>query len=154
VSDDIHEQCLNELVATTKGLKLGLDVRARRLDHEISSDGRITIQHWEKGITFFPLQEQESSNETISRNDIGYGCGCLIALGNETSLSANLGRAPEIRAKIRRKFIDQKLFKVSIVGGYYLTTKVSHLQINQPREGHHWEASSLLIRCWVREPRG
>lgn len=151
---DIHEQCLDELVATTKGLQLGLPVRAQRLQYKVESDGTMTIQRAEKGVTFFPLQEQESSNETISRNDIGYGCGCLIVLGSEHGPSANLGRALEIRAKIRRKFIDQKLFKVSIVGGCYLTTKVAHLPINQPREGHHWEASSLLIRCWVREPRG
>jgi hypothetical protein len=60
----------------------------------------------------------------------------------------------EARAKIRRKFIHQRMTTVSLSGGMFLTTKVGHLQINQPRGPHSYEASSLLIRCWMREPRG
>ena len=153
---DVHEQCLDELVAITKGLKLSVpadQIRKRRLEHKVESNGQTTIHTWEPGITFFPMQEVEAPG-THGREDIGYGCGCIIVLAADHGPSANIGRAIEFRAKIRRKVISQKLTTVQISGGYYLTTKVSHLPINQPRGPHSYEASSLLIRCWVRESRG
>ncbi len=154
---DVHEQAIDEIVAGIKGLKLpGIpaeEVRKRRLEHRIESDGRTTIHNWERGITVFPMQEVESAGTNL-REDIGYGVGVVIAIPTDSSQSAGLGRALEIRAKIRRKFIHQRLGTVSLSGGMYLTTKVQHLPINQPREANQYEASSLLIRCWMREPRG
>jgi hypothetical protein len=153
---DVHEMCLNELVRKTQGLGLGFpasEIRKRRLEHRIESDGSRTIHNWERGITFFPLQEQESPG-TNAREDIGYGCGCLIVLPADHGSAENLGKVLEARAKIRRAFIHQRMENVSLSGGMYLTTKVAHLPINQPRGPHSYEASSLLIRCWMREPRG
>jgi hypothetical protein len=153
---DVHEQCLNELVTETQGLKTGFpanEIRAARLQYKVESDGRVSIQTWERGITFFPLQEQESAGTNL-REDIGYGCGCVIVLPADHGPGESLGRVLETRAKIRRKFIHQRLDTPSLSGGMYLTTKVQHLQINQPRGPHVYEASSLLIRCWMREPRG
>lgn len=152
---DVHEQCLDELVKITKGLKLPVpaeEVRKQRLDHKVESDGRVTIHTWEKGIIWFPIQELEAPG-TTGREDIGYGCGCLICLATDHKLTENVASALECRAKIRRKIIHQRL-NVTISGGYYLTTKVSHLPINQPRGPHVYEASSLLARCWMRESRG
>lgn len=152
---DVYQQCLNELVTKTRGLKLGFpdaEVRARRLEHKVESDGRVTIQVWERGITFFPMQEAESAGTNL-REDIGYGCGCVIVLPADHGSADNLGKVLEARAKIRRKFIHQRM-DVTLSGGMYLTTKVQHLPINQPRDAHQYEASSLLIRCWIREPRG
>jgi hypothetical protein len=153
---DVLEQCLNELVIGTKGLKLGLppeEVRKRRLEYKITSDGRVVIKEWERGVTFFPIPEAEAAG-TTGRDDIGYGIGCVIVLGSDSGQSANVGLASEIRAKIRRRFIHQRLTTVTVSGGYYLTTTFSHQQINLPREAHRFEASSQLIRCWVRESRG
>jgi len=153
---DVHEQCLDELVKITQGLQLADvkadEIRKRRLEYKVESDGRIRINTWERGITFFPMQELEAPG-THGRDDIGYGCGCVIAFGTDHGPGANVGRASECRARIRRKVINQKL-NIELSGGYYLTTKVAHLPINQPRESHRYEASSLLIRCWMREPRG
>lgn len=154
---DIHEQCLDALVRATKGLKLpsvpAEEIRKRRLEYRLTTDGRVSLREWERGVTFFPIQEMEAAG-TIGRNDIGYGCGCVIVLPADHGQSALVGRAPEIRAKIRRKFIDQKLTIPGMNGLFYQTTKVAHLPLNQPRDAHRFEVSSLLIRCWVREPRG
>jgi len=152
---DVHEQFLNELVEKTQGLTLGFpasEIRTRRLEHKVESDGRVTIQTWEQGITFFPMQEAESAGTNL-REDIGYGCGCVIVLPADHGSAENLGKVLEARSKIRRKFIHQRM-KANLSGGMYLTTKVQHLPINQPRDGHQYEASSLLIRSWIREPRG
>lgn len=154
---DVLEQCLNELVATTKGLpQLGLpadEVRKRRLEYKLTTDGRVSLKEWERGITFFPIPEAEAPG-TTGRDDIGYGIGCVIVLPPDSGQSANIGRASEIRAKIRRRFIHQRLTTVTVSGGYYLTTKFSHSAIHLPREAHRFETSTLLIRCWVRESRG
>jgi hypothetical protein len=152
---DVHQKCLNELVEKTRGLKLGFadtEIRARRLEYKKESDGRVTITPMERGITFFPVQEAESAGTNL-REDIGYGCGCVIVLPADHGSAENLGKVLEARAKIRRKFIHQRM-DATLSGGMYLTTKVQHLPINQPREDHQYEASSLLIRCWMREPRG
>lgn len=150
---DVHEQCLQELVRQTRGLKLPIadaEIAARRLPWTTNGDRSVTIH---RGITFYPLEEAESAG-TNEREDIGYPCGCAIILAADAGTADNLGKVLECRAKIRRKFIHQRLDKVTLSGGLYLTTKVSHLQINLPREAHRYEASSLLIRCWMREPRG
>lgn len=153
---DICEQCLDELVSKTKGLQLpGIraeEVRKRRLEYKVSTNGKISIKEWEKGITFFPIAEAEAAG-TTGRDDIGYGIGCVIVLSPDSGQSANTGRASEIRAKIRREFIHQRLTTVTLSGGYYLTTKFQHGQIHLPREAHRFEASTVLIRCWVRESR-
>jgi len=152
---DVHEKFLDELVEKTKGLALGFpesEIRNRRLEHKVESDGRVTIQTWEQGVTFFPMQEAESAGTNL-REDIGYGCGCVIVLPADHGSADNLGKVLEARSKIRRKFIHQRMDAL-LSGGMYLTTKVQHLPINQPRDGHQYEASSLLIRCWIREPRG
>lgn len=153
---DIGEKCLNELVTVTKGLTLPLiraeEVRGRRLEYKITTDGRVSLREWEKGVTFFPMPETEAAG-THGREDIGYGIGLVVALSPDSGQSANVGAATEIRALIRRRFIHQRLTTVTVSGGYYLTTKFHHLQINLPREAHRFEASSCLIRCWVRESR-
>lgn len=153
---DVHEQCLKEIAAGIKGLKTCFradEIRVQRLDHKVESDGSVTIQTYDRGITVFPLQEQESAGTNL-REDIGYGCGVLISAGNDHSLKDNVGKVLEARALIRRRFVHQRLTTVSLSGGMYLTTKVAHLPINQPRGPHTFEASSLVIRCWMREPRG
>ena len=153
---DVHEQCLDEIVAGIKGLKLWTpaeEVRKRRLEYKLTTDGRVMLREWERGITVFPIQEMEAAG-THNKHDIGYGCGCVIALPADHGQADNIGRMLEARAKIRRRFIHQKLTTIQLTGGYYLTTKVQNLPINQPRESHRFEASSLLIRCWMREPWG
>lgn len=152
-SPDIHEQCLNELVRVTKGLQLPLPadtILARRLWYIRGDKGSLTPYN---GITFWPLPESEAPG-TFGKDDIGYGCGCAIVLPSDHALVANKGKALYCRARIRRRFIHQRLANVSLDGAYYLTTKVEHLQINQPLETHRFEASFLTIRCWMREPRG
>ncbi len=150
---DVHEQCLNQLVTVTKGLELPFPsdtICARRMWYLKKDGGHLTPY---LGITFWPQQEQEAAG-TTGREDIGYGCGCAIILGADPALKDNLGKVLEARAKIRRRFIHQRLDNVELQGGYVLTTKVGHLQINEPLETHRYEASFLLIRCWMREPRG
>jgi hypothetical protein len=150
---DVHEQSLLELVRISRGLQLpitGDEIQARRLPWDIKGD-RTSVIH--RGITFFPQQEIESAGTNV-REDIGYPCGCAIILPTDHGTRENLGKVLACRAKIRRRFIHQRLENVLLDGGVYLTTKVSHLQINQPREAHAFEVSLLLIRCWMREPRG
>lgn len=149
----VFEQCLNELVKVTRGLKLpiaGDMIQARRMPWHTAGDGTVVIH---QGITFFPQEEQESAGTNV-REDIGYPCGCAIILPADHGTRDNLGKVLECRERIRRKFIHQRLDNVVLDGGHYLTTKVAHLQINQPREAHNYEVSLLLIRCWMREPRG
>jgi hypothetical protein len=151
--EEVHEQCLDELVKVTRGLQLpitGDQVQARRLPWSTMGDGTVVIH---QGITWFPHEETESAGTNV-REDIGYGCGCAIILPADHGTRDNLGKIPYCRARIRRRFIHQRLDNVTLDGGHYLTTKVSHLQINQPREAHAYEVSLLLIRCWMREPRG
>jgi hypothetical protein len=150
---DVHEQCLHELVKLTRGLKLPIasdEIVARRLPWVVNGDRSVTVH---KGITFYPSEETESAG-TNEREDIGYPCSCAIILAADHGTADNLGKVLECRAKIRRRFIHQRLDRVTLAGGHYLTTKVSHQPINLPREAHRYEASSLLIRCWMREPRG
>jgi len=142
---DSHEVCLDELVKIAQGLSLVVkadEIRKRRVEYKLESDGRMTIRTWEPGITFFPLQEVQSRG-TISKEDVGYGCGCLICLPTDHEYGENVGAALECRSKIRRKIIHQRLTVNLLSGAYYLTTKVEHLPINQPRGPHVYEASSL-----------
>lgn len=150
---DVHEQCLDEIVSGIRGLKLPVpadEIQKRR--GALQQNGDKTFTPF-KGISVYPIQENQAPG-TFSREDIGYGCGVMIYFGADHSYSANVGKLLECRAKIRRKFIHQRLTTPTLSGGYYLQTKVSHLPINTPREAHRYEASSLLIRCWMREPRG
>lgn len=143
------------LVNKIRGLKLGIpadEIRTQRIDHEVRSDGKVVIHKWPRGVTLFPVQELEAPG-THGREDIGYGYGCLIVRPTDCSQTAKVGTVIEMRAKIRRKVIHQRL-DITYADGYYLTTKVDHLQINRPQEAHNVEASALLIRCWVRESRG
>lgn len=152
-SPDVHEQCLQELVRVTKGLALPLaadTIRVRRLWYIKGDQGNITPQ---QGITFWPLVEREAAG-TFGRDDIGYGCGCAIVFAADHALTANVGKSLVCRAKIRRKFIHQRISNVTLTDGYYLTTLVEPLAINEPLETHRFEASFLTIRCWMREPRG
>jgi hypothetical protein len=153
---DVLEQCLDELVAGTKGLKLSIvaeEIRKQRLEYQLTSDGHLSIKQWQRGIIFFPMPEAEAPG-THGRDDIGYGIGLAIALPVDSGQATNTGRASEIRAKIRRRFVHQRLTTVTLSGGYYLTTGFSHLQIHLPREAHRFEVSAALIRCWMRESRG
>ncbi len=150
---DIHEQCLDEIVAAIRGLKLPIpadEIQKRRGAYQVNGDQTITPY---KGISVYPAEENEAPG-THAKEDIGYACGVAIILPADHAFTAAVGKVLECRSKIRRRFIHQRLFKPSLTGGYYLTTKVSHLPINLPREAHRYEASSLLIRCWMREPRG
>jgi hypothetical protein len=153
---DVHELCLKEIAAGIKGLQTCFraeEIRVQRLDHKVESDGSVTIHTWERGVTVFPLQEQESAGTNL-REDIGYGCGVLFVFPNDHGPKDNVGKVLEARALTRRRFIHQRMTTVALSGGMYLTTKVAHLPINQPRGPHTFEVSSLVIRCWMREPRG
>lgn len=150
---DVHEQCLREIRDRIVGLKLSIpasEIQVRRGYMQQNGDRTITPF---TGISIYPEQEREAPG-TIGKEDIGYGCGVAIILPADHAFTENVGKALECRAKIRRKFVHQKLLTVKLGDGYYLTTHVSHLPINIPREAHRYEASSLLIRCWMREPRG
>src|SRR5688572_20631144 len=111
---DVHEQCLEELCRVTQGLKLPIaadEQKVRRLAYVMTrgTDGRMTVvvEQIPKGITWFPITETESAG-TNEREDIGYGCGCAIALPADTSQFANVGKVLECRARIRRRFIHQR----------------------------------------------
>ncbi len=150
---DVHEQMLDEIVAGIRGLKLPIpddEIQKRRGPYQVNGDKTITPY---RGISVYPTQEQEAPG-THGKEDIGYAVGVAIILPADHSFTANVGKVLECRSRIRRRFIHQRLTKPALSGGYYLTTKVAHLPINLPREAHKYEASSLLIRCWMREPRG
>ena len=149
----VFDTCLSELAKQTKAIEaLGIpadEIVVRRLPW--SDNGTQTVVH--RGITFYPLEEQEAPGTNV-REDIGYPCGCAIILPADHGTAAHVAKVLDCREKIRRRFIHQRLSGVTLTGGTYLTTKVQHLQINLPREAHRYEVSSLLIRCWMREPRG
>lgn len=105
-----------------------------------------------RGITIYPTEEREAAG-TNQREDIGYGVGVALILPNDSSLREHVGRVSEWRSIIRRQFIHGRLSNVVLTGGHYCITKVEHHQLNIPREAHRYEASSLIIRCWMRESR-
>lgn len=148
---DVHEKCLDELLRLTKGLRLPFpadEICKRRMWFVRDDKGHLTPY---PGVTFWPLQEAEAPG-TMSREDIGYGCGCAVVIPSDHALKSVVGKSPYCRARIRRKVIHQRL-DVTQTGMTYLTTKVAHLQINQPLLAR-FEASLLRIVCWMRETRG
>lgn len=150
---DVHEQCLAEIRERIAGLKLDVpaDTIVVRRHYQQRTGDKQSLPY--VGITIYPEQEREGVG-THGREDIGYGCGVAIILATDHASTRAIGRATTMRALIRREFVHQKMEKVRLGDGCYLTTKVSHLPINIPHEAHRYEASSLLIRCWMREPRG
>jgi len=150
MADSVHYQCL---LAIRNGI---IDLS---LDGFQPNEIQVRSSPWSsesiyRGITVHDLEEDEAAG-TNQREDIGYACAATIIIGNDHAVGEGIDTLAEMRARIRRRFVHQAIASVSLVGGIYLTTTVGKSPMRLPKQ---WDdtylLSSLVIRCWMREPRG
>lgn len=149
----VQEQCLTEIASIIRGLALrGLNhnmVHVSRLPWYVSGDGNVIIN---PGIFVHPVQEREAPG-TNEREDIGYGCAITMIVAATHSGLEEVGLIGEWRETIRRRLVNSRLDDLVLEGGHSCIVKIEHNNINVPREAHRYEVSSMVARCWVREPR-
>ena len=149
----VQEQCLEEIAGVIRGLAL------RRLDHSsvhvarlpwyINGDGTAVIN---RGIYVHPAEEREAPG-TNEREDIGYGCAITMIVPATHSGLEEVGLVSEWRETIRRRLVNRRLTDLVLEGGHSCIVKIEHNNLNVPRQAHRYEVSSMVARCWVREPR-
>lgn len=150
---DIQGQAEDRVLAIIQGMQLpwpGTDeIRARRLPWDQQGGGTIVIH---RGITVYPLKPVYAAG-TNEREDVGYGVGIAFIAPADHSTRENRHRIADVRAKIRRKIVEDRLSLPLISGATYIQTKVADGDVNIPQDSHRYEVSGLTVRCWVREPR-
>jgi hypothetical protein len=150
--DSVQKQMEDQLVAIAVSLQLEwpqpAEIRARRLPWDTLGDGTLVVHG---GLTIYPLPTIEAAG-TNQREDMGYGAGLAFIAAADHSTSMNRNRVHAAKEAVRRKIIHDRLTLV-LDSGMYLQTKVSNGEVNVPKEGHQYEVSGLVVRCWVREPR-
>lgn len=151
-TNSVHQNCLELIAETIKGLALDRlapeEVVVCRKPWKDEGNGNVVI---DRGIRIHKAPEAEAAG-TNERDDIGYGCFVTMIVPTDESQAENTDLVGAWRATIRREFLHARL-DVSLDDGQYVTTKVSHGEIDVPKEAHRYEVSTLLIRCWMREPR-
>ncbi len=149
----VQEQCLRKVAEIIRGLALNRtnpdQVQVCRLPWNVSGDGNVIIN---PGIFVHPVPEREAPG-TNQREDIGYGCAVTMIVPTSHSSLESVGIVSEWRETIRREFVNSRLQDITLDGGHFCIAKVEHNNLIVPREGHRYEVSSMVIRCWVREPR-
>lgn len=150
--DSVQVQLEDQLVSIIRGMQLAWpaseEIQARRLPWDTQENGTLVVH---RGITVYPLPTAEAAG-TNQREDMGYAVGIAFIAAADHSTSTNRNRVPAAREAVRRKVITDRL-TVQLDGGHYLTTKVANSEVNVPKDGHRFEVSGLVIRCWMRESR-
>jgi hypothetical protein len=146
----LQTQFLEATAKAIRGLTLpgAPDVAVRRLPWNDTGDAT----HFYRGITVHPTTEAVSAGTNL-REDIGYGCVVTMIVPASGSVAEDIDKVSQWREAIRRKVVHDAFQDINLEGANHYTTKVVHHQLNVPKEGHRYEISSLLIRCWMRESR-
>ncbi len=146
-------QCLEAVAEIIRGLALpGLNhdsIRVARLPWIVGGDGNVIIN---PGIVVHPVRERTAPGTNV-REDIGYGCAITMIRPASHSSMEDVDIVNQWREAIRQRLVEARLDDIVVDDGHYCITKIEHNELNVPREGHRYEISSIVARCWVREAR-
>lgn len=149
---DFHQDSLTAIKTAIVALGLtGLQTgEVQIIRAAITRKGDKTIKP-QRGITLYPDKEVQQAGTNRSE-DIGYGCGVLIALPADHAGTA-MGNVNEWRRLIRRRFINQRLSVTAPSNGHHCICTVEHGDFADDFDDHKFEIGTLIIRVWTRETR-